>query len=394
MNVHRLARSNRQPFFSAIVFAAAVALTTAALACNVPVFRFALERWRPDAYRVTVLHRGPLTDTQRELIRPLAEAEDKNGANFVLQTFDVSHVEKREPGEARTLAGIPDHVWSRLMAGDAWLIVKYPVYLRIEAPVWEGPLTREAAEHIIHSPVRRELIKRLTEGQTTVWVVLESGQKDKDDAAAELVESQIKQLEQTLKLPELTSDPADELLARTPLKVAFSVLRVPHEAIEEQALAGMLSRCEDDLLDRPEPIVFPVFGRGRALLPLIGAGITQKNIHDAAEFLVGPCSCQVKELNPGFDLLLSADWDSLLTESGQQLTAIQTGGVVLRESRSREAELVPIPTGSRDAAPVENEPSARATPASGVSWLLTTGLLVGAVTFVVLLAALNSARAH
>ncbi|HUQ72324.1 MAG TPA: hypothetical protein VM165_22550, partial [Planctomycetaceae bacterium] len=31
-------------------------------ACNVPVFRYALEHWRPDPYRLTVLHRGPLDD--------------------------------------------------------------------------------------------------------------------------------------------------------------------------------------------------------------------------------------------------------------------------------------------------------------------------------------------
>jgi hypothetical protein len=30
-----------------------------------------------------------------------------------------------------------------------------------------------------------------------------------------------------------------------------------------------------------------------------------------AEFLTGPCSCEVKEMNPGYDLLLSADWKSL-----------------------------------------------------------------------------------
>src|SRR6185436_19396942 len=103
----------------------------------------------------------------------------------------------------------------------------YPEHLRIEMPVWEGPLSREAVSRITDSPMRQELRRRLVDGQTAVWVVLESGEKEKDDEAVKRVESQVRQLEQTLKLPELTNDPSDELLATTPLKVAFSVLRVP-----------------------------------------------------------------------------------------------------------------------------------------------------------------------
>jgi hypothetical protein len=272
------------------------------------------------------------------------------------------------------------------------LIVQYPEHLRIDVPVWKGPLSRENVQILTDSPVRRELVRRLAEGQTAVWLLLESGQPEKDDAAAELLNTEFKRLEQELKLPELTSDPADELLAATPLKVAFSVLRVPHAAASEQALAGMLINCESDLAGRSEPIVYPVFGRGRVLLPLIGAGITAKNIEDSAAFLVGPCSCQVKELNPGFDLLLSTEWDALLSQNGQQLTAFQTRGLPLVPPG--KAELVPIPSGAREATPVAVESIAVSTRASGASWLLTTGLLGGAIAFVVLLAALNSTRAY
>jgi hypothetical protein len=56
-------------------------------------------------------------------------------------------------------------------------------------------------------------------------------------------------------------------------------------------------------------MVFPLFGRGRAMPALVGAGITPENIKDAAAFLAGPCSCEVKRDNPGVDLLLTADWE-------------------------------------------------------------------------------------
>jgi hypothetical protein len=164
------------------------------------------------------------------------------------------------------------------------------------------------------SPIRQELVRRLASGQTAVWLLLESGDAEKDVPAANLVSQELKNLEQTLELPELTASPDDSLAVQLPLEVKFSVLRVPRNDAE-QALVAMLIGSEPDLAERSDPMVFPVFGRGRALLPLIGAGITAHNIHDAAEFLAGPCSCQVKEQNPGFDPLLAADWDGLCRQT-------------------------------------------------------------------------------
>jgi hypothetical protein len=54
--------------------------------------------------------------------------------------------------------------------------------------------------------------------------------------------------------------------------------------------------------------VFPVFGQGRVLYALVGAGINEMTIAETCGFLVGACSCQVKALNPGTDLLIWADW--------------------------------------------------------------------------------------
>jgi hypothetical protein len=48
-------------------------------------------------------------------------------------------------------------------------------------------------------------------------------------------------------------------------------------------------------------------------------------MREAAEFLNGPCSCELKELNPGMDLLITADWDRALR--GEQLTAPELVGV-------------------------------------------------------------------
>lgn len=386
---------HNQGHTAAMALSAVLSLTAIASACNVPVFRFALERWRPDVYRVTLLHRGPLSESQREISRPLEDAQEKGSANFVLQAVDVNKLEKPADNVQGPLTDILNQAWSRVENGQAWLIVQYPTHLGIDVPVWSEPLTQETVARLTGSPLRQELVRRLADGQTAVWLLLESGLADRDNAAAELLEDELKGLEQSLKLPQLTSDPDDQLLSSTPLKVAFSVLRVPRTGVTEDALAGMLVRCEPDLADRTDPIVYPVFGRGRALLPLIGAGITAKNIQDAAAFLVGACSCQVKEQNPGFDLLLSVEWDGLLSQTGQQLTATQT--TVRNSLSSGQTQLVPIPSGSREEtieakAVVASEPDYAASTATHHSWLVAGGLLIGMAAFVVLLSALHAGK--
>ncbi len=96
-----------------------------------------------------------------------------------------------------------------------------------------------------------------------------------------------------------------------------------------------LVHCEPDIPTRQEPLVYPVFGRGRSLLPMIGAGIIADNIQEYAEFLVGACSCEIKEQNPGFDLsVAAANWDVLLKSkaTSQPRSAAKT---LCRRSRNR-----------------------------------------------------------
>lgn len=66
-----------------------------------------------------------------------------------------------------------------------------------------------------------------------------------------------------------------------------------------------------------EPLVVPVFGRGRALEVIPASSVNDALIEDLTLFLCGACSCQVKDMNPGFDLLLDAQWETdLFGEDG------------------------------------------------------------------------------
>ena len=374
-----------------LVLGLCVAFAVPVLACNVPVYRFALERWRPDPYRVVLVHEGPVDASHQKLLGPLQDQQDKSAVNVTVQDVDVTNFpDDKSDGVSKT----------KEKAQLPMLVVNYPAHLRIEQPIWKGAIDSDAIARLTDSPIRKELIKRLVDGQTAVWLFLESGHPEKDGPAFSLLETELKKLEQELKLPELTDSPDDTLLSNDPLRIAFSLLRVPRGDPQEQMLVEMLVHSEPDLADRSDPLVFPVFGRGRALFPLVGAGITKENILESATFLVGPCSCQVKELNPGFDLLLAADWDQLLSLEGIELTAVATQERVVPKG---EVELVPIPKGSSAnqtpaatptlapaqvaSSPVEYEPMVISTDqlnSAGVmlvSFLVVAGLLMAAIMF-------------
>ena len=87
-----------------------------------------------------------------------------------------------------------------------------------------------------------------------------------------------------------------------------------------------------------EPILVPVFGRGRALGAWPASKMDEDQITEAMQFLCGACSCEVKALNPGWDLLIDADWDKLLAAYGER-----DPSVVVKPAEPKESVLVAIP---------------------------------------------------
>src|SRR5262245_41263890 len=155
---------------------------------------------------------------------------------------------------------------------------------------WSGPLTAEAASKLADSPARREVAKRLLEGESAVWLMHESGDRAKDDAAAATLEAEFKKLMENLKLPAHAPDDPP-LLSDVPMRISFSLLRVPRNDPAETSLITMLQNSETGL---EGPVVYPIFGRGRALWAMAGKGLTPDNITEAAMFLIGACSCEAK----------------------------------------------------------------------------------------------------
>jgi hypothetical protein len=56
-------------------------------ACNVPVFRYALERWAPDELEATLLHHGPLSSSDGPAVSAIRDAAERYGANLGLSSL-------------------------------------------------------------------------------------------------------------------------------------------------------------------------------------------------------------------------------------------------------------------------------------------------------------------
>ncbi len=301
-----------------LVLAAAVA--GPARACNVPVFRYALERWPPEVYTAYVFHRGPLTAEQQAVVKRLRSAgSEAPGANIDLQTVDVAADLKDEAAAA----------WKQhASASLPFVVVRYPPAAHIPVDAWSGPLSDASVSLILDSPARRTVAKRILEGECAVFVLLESGNPAEDNRLAGLVETELKRLEKTLELPRPPAggswdDPVYDRQGAPDLRLALSAMRLSRTDPAEAAFVQALLGTERGLRESAEPMVFVVYGRGRVLCALVGKGITPDNLATVAEFVVGPCSCVVKSENPGVDLVMAVDWTAALAGEASAIPQVE-----------------------------------------------------------------------
>ena len=90
--------------------------------CNVPVFRYALERWPADLYEVAVFHRGPLNPEGQALLEKLQYGSE---ANIYVSTFDIS-----EKLDQQTL-----DLWKSQSTPELpWMVLTYPRHIQLVLP--------------------------------------------------------------------------------------------------------------------------------------------------------------------------------------------------------------------------------------------------------------------
>jgi hypothetical protein len=282
-----------------LALSACLLIGPSAFACSVPVFRYALERWQPSSYDLIVYHRGPLGTADREAVRRLEAAAAR--ANARVTTADLAG---RVDPDLLT-------VWDREGKEDSLphVVLRYPDSGTQLPSVWAGPLSTDPVA-LLDSPSRHAVFDRLTAGHAGVVILLLSGDPEANRAARDFLRGETARIAGGIDVPPRTED-GPQVMSELPLWVSFPVVEVARTPAED-TLIRLLVGSEDGLAGVTGPIAFPVFGRGRALCSLHGKDLSDPTeLRRSLEFLCRGCSCQVKELNPGVDLLMAANWDTI-----------------------------------------------------------------------------------
>ena len=312
-------------------------------ACNIPVFRYALQRWEPDNYELVVLHHDSLNDEQLKLLRTLEVAREDPVSPLNINVRLAALDQPLQQRDEQLLSQVDPP------AGSPWMLVSYPPFTNTDRLAFSAPFNTETVQALLDSPLRRVVVERILSGDSAVWVLIESGNKVQDDAAERVLKRRLQQLEKTLQLPGPVENEIDELFpteqSASPDEqehppIRFELIRVSREVENERVFVSMLINSEPGLHEFDEPVAIPIFGRARSHFALVGRGINEENIEESCQFLVGACSCEVKSQNPGADLLVRANWESVVTdEEYDDVPSLQLTGLGSLEIEQPQAEL-------------------------------------------------------
>jgi hypothetical protein len=311
MNVHFAHRSFKLLGLG-IALALAFGLADTTRACSTPVYRYAMYNWPSAPYRVFYFHRGESAEEDLAINKLVDELGDAlpAPANVFVSTVDLSKTELdklpvpvKEAFEA-CKDGEPTHL----------------VFTPWGVDIFSGRLDKDTIAAMSESPARAKLAKLLEKGNATV-LLLVPGKDKKENARAE---KEIKKLIASAAGGEIPTSLAfqapppvgpdgevDEDAAAAANRIDVAMLTVDRSDPAEKWLVKSLMTIEPDLNDlADEPMVFAVYGRARALEPYVGKGITSDNLAEIVMFVADACSCMVKDMNPGSDLLVKWDWDA------------------------------------------------------------------------------------
>jgi hypothetical protein len=319
-----------------VLIALEILLPAQAQACTIPVFRYALEKWDLTRYDILVYHHGPLPADLQPTLKAWDDAPNK--ANLDITTIDLDG--KIAPKLLK--------LWERegKNADTPWMLVRYLEADGDAVSAWAGPCTAANLHRLADSPMRQALLAHLTRGSSCVFVLLTSADSEMDEATRAQLQKDLAALEKKIKLPVQDENDLAKLRLPLPIKVSLPLLVLDRAKPDEAAFVKLLLATEAGLDKTRGPIVFPIFGRGRVLCSLAGAEIDDK-LSFVTEFLCKGCSCDVKKLNPGIDMLLAADWNEIFDRMYEAKAAPMP--------RERDAEVAPkTPT----LAPVAAPPSA------------------------------------
>lgn len=139
------------------------------------------------------------------------------------------------------------------------------------------------------SSLREKIAADLLAGNLCVMLYLLTDDKEKDDKGLETLNQA------------LNSSPFGEII---------KVYELSRNSREEKHFTSFLLNIEDDLKEIQDPMIFGIFGRFKALEPLLGRGISEENINLMIDYFKAECSCLIKDNLPGTDILYTEMWDN------------------------------------------------------------------------------------
>ena len=227
------------------------------LACTTRVSEWVLINSLPNQYSLICFHNDPLNETLKK--QNLSVAERIKTANIQLKT--VTRQDIKEP------------YWGLYYEDRFFSSYNNPDELR----------------NLTTSPLREKIAAELMAGKLCVMVYLKSDAKEKDDRGLQILQNAV------------TSSPFNKII---------TVVEISRNNKEEAHFVSLLLNVEDDLKGIQEPMLFGIFGRFKALEPLLGKGITEENIGLMIDYLTAECSCLIKDDLPGTDILFTDKWDN------------------------------------------------------------------------------------
>lgn len=139
------------------------------------------------------------------------------------------------------------------------------------------------------SPLRKNIAAEIMSGKLCVLTYLTTGDQEKDEKGRTIIK---------------------KTLSASPYKDIITFTELNRNSSNEAHLVSMLLNVEDDLKTIDEPMLFGIFGKFKALEPLVSRGISEENITLMINFLTADCSCLIKDNLPGTDILCTEKWDN------------------------------------------------------------------------------------
>ena len=288
-------------------------LSVPAFACSVPVFRYALEQWPPSRYRTRRLSPRRTLQSDRATCSKIADAARPRER----QRSSAVDLERGTGSKA---------VWDREGKGIRLprLLLRYPDSEPEVAERVVGPLAIEPVVALFDFASAARHVRPADLGQRGGRpAALERRRSLPTRRPARSCRGSARASPARIELPRgrTTGRRSSPTL---PLRVAFPVVEVrtraargrprPHAA-RQRGRAGRGARTDRLPGVRPRPGTVQPARQGPG-----EAGELQRSL----EFLCRACSCQVKELNPGVDLLMTGNWDTIFdAETGPTLASFR-----------------------------------------------------------------------